>query len=81
MCFEFAISISTTKNEIILKEIFFRAPTLFNKLFILANLRMVKSGPTLLAPLIWPLGHVSAAIRKDENEKPEKVSSINTFFA
>ncbi|XP_023337634.1 putative Delta(7)-sterol-C5(6)-desaturase 2 [Eurytemora carolleeae] len=33
---------------------------------------MVKSGPTLLAPLIWPLGHVSAAIRKDENEKPEK---------
>ena len=54
---------------------------MFNKLFILANLRMVKSGPTLLAPLIWPLGHVSAAIRKDENEKPEKVSSINTFFA
>ena len=53
---------------------------MFNKLFILENLRMVKSGSTLLAPLIWPLGHVSAAIRKDENEKPEKVSSINTTF-
>ena len=34
---------------------------------------MSDSGPFLLAPLVWPLGHLSSAFRKDSNEPPKKV--------
>ena len=39
--------------------------------------KMPESGPFLLAPLIWPLGHVTTALKKDPNETPRKVSCKN----
>ena len=38
---------------------------------------MSESGPFLLAPLIWPLGHVTTALKKDPNEPPRKVFCKN----
>lgn len=42
--------------------------------------KMPESGPFLLAPLIWPLGHVTTALKKDPNEPPKKVSCKNKIF-
>ena len=42
--------------------------------------KMPESGPFLLAPLIWPLGHVTTALKKDPNEPPKKVYCKNKIF-